>query len=90
MYSEDLISIEDPVIIPYFTAVILLDNGNVTDFQWDEGCDGICNPNTQCIDDVCGNQRFNRHGDICGSDVKFDCTIKVHCAAKCVAKYTVT
>lgn len=78
--TRDTEDTSDDIVVPFFTAILLLDNGNVTDFQWDDGCKGYCNPNTQCVDDVCANKRYSRHGDICSSQVNVDCNIKIYLA----------
>jgi hypothetical protein len=68
----------EQLVIPYFTALVLLDKGNVTDFQWDDGCDDYCNPNKDCLDDVCGVHRIRKGKDICNGTV--DCNIKIYVA----------
>lgn len=70
---------ENQLFIPYFTAVVLLDKGWVTDLQWQDGCSGSagCNPK-YCLDDTCGTYRIQSGDDVC--DGKVDCNIKVYFA----------
>ena len=70
VYSEDL----NELLIPYFTAVVLLNNGNVQSFDWSDGCSSYCNPVTDCLDDFCGNHRNSSGVDRC---TESDCDIKV-------------
>jgi len=67
---------ENELVIPYFTAIVLIDQGWVTDLTWQDGCGGSCS-NKYCLDNQCGNFRMDGGTDIC---TKTDCNIKVYFA----------
>jgi len=67
---------ENQLFIPYFTAVVLLDKGRVSDLQWQDGCGNGCR-DKYCLDNVCGNFRMDGDTDVC---TKIDCNIKVYFA----------
>ena len=66
----------DQVYIPYFTALVLLNKGVVTDFQWDGGCKSCATD--LCITDQCGTKRIKNNEDICKDQA--NCNIKVYLA----------
>jgi len=63
------------LMITYLTAVVLLDNGNVADFSWQDGCSGCTSQ--YCLDNNCGAFRNAPSNDACNS---IDCNIKVYIA----------
>jgi len=66
---------DNNLFIPYFTAVVLLNRGNVASFQWQDGC-GNCKTG-DCLDNSCGIERFSGTTDVC---TQTDCNIKVYFA----------
>lgn len=52
--SESVTYSTDSTSVPYFTAVITLDNGIVESITWDSGCltceDTMCNPDSMCYE----------------------------------------
>lgn len=69
---------ENQLFIQYFTAVVLLDGGWVTDLSWQDGCGGSAGcADKYCLNNSCGVFRMDGGTDIC---TQIDCNIKVYWA----------
>jgi len=66
---------ENELMIPFFTAVVLLSKGRVSDFSWQDGCSHCYSGD--CLDNSCGGPRMSGSTDVC---TKTDCNIKVYLA----------
>jgi len=79
VYTTETTKNGEGVIIPYFTGLVLLNKGNVTQLAWDGGC-GSCGSDV-CLDDQCGRKRLDNNVDICFDATKaYNCNIKFYLA----------
>lgn len=72
VYKHNVEDEEKPVVVLYYTAIVLLDQGNIVDFRWDDGCGGCAKK--LCIDEQCGAEI--KKDNFCSEET--NCNIKVY------------
>lgn len=75
VFDEERETRSDPVVVTYWTVLVLLDKGNLTEIAWDDGCSD-CSSN-DCVDNSCGIKRMKGDTDRC---LETNCNMKVYLA----------